>query len=580
MNRPRESILNLFDPLFSVQPSTPPPCPSPDLGSDKENAAPLGDSPITLTKFFNRTYTRYKAQLPHPLPKGRLIDFGDPNVSYDSLSDDDDNDDDDGQVPQDEREPVVVHHEVGNVEGTPQRRPLADIALGDGSSRSSPVSIPKKGMTAAAAVFGSPSSFRLARPTPAPSSSPLASVINAINGTTTSPSSPPTPSAPQIAVAPPAAPPSPSPTRRQLRPGATLSASPDADARRVSVDLQESLSVHFDESSFDLLKDKILFPENDSLGDLEMDLELERAVLGVMAPARANEGDVVRCTLIESESEPDMDDVLSERLKDMDMASDDEEAAAEPGTLVGAGTKADDHDIISTPPVKSTSHTVPTPSLPVRQFIRPKANRLQAPTHPNPAPPTAAAVPAALPRRSARASISALPAPIVSTAAQRITKKANNAGLRKTALPPPLSPPKFAAPSSSAAGGAPPRAMIIGGVQRPTAHAKSASVSVPLRAPTSQQGRAAAPPPLATASKASLIGAGAGPRPSGLRPPTSRVGSSGIVAPRASAAFAVGGATRLSMTVGGGIGSRVGSSSGVMKPVAGKSDGVRMLRRV
>ncbi|KAH8976887.1 hypothetical protein EDB86DRAFT_2774277, partial [Lactarius hatsudake] len=77
MNRPRESLLNLFDPLFSAQPSTPPSCPSPDLGSDKENAAPPGDSPITLTKFFDRTYTRYKAQLPHPLPKGRLIDFGD-----------------------------------------------------------------------------------------------------------------------------------------------------------------------------------------------------------------------------------------------------------------------------------------------------------------------------------------------------------------------------------------------------------------------------------------------------------------------------------------------------------------------
>ena len=356
MNRPRDSLLNLFDPLFSAQPSTPPPsCPSPDLGSDKENAAPLGDSPITLTKFFNRTYTRHKAQLPHPLPKGRLIDFGDPNVSYDSLSDEGD-DDDDGQVPQDEHEPVVVHHEAGDVQETPQRRPLADIALGDGSSRSNPVSIPKKGTTVAAAVFGSPSSFRLARPTPAPSSSPLASVINAINGTTSSPSSPPTPSAPHITVAP-VAPPSPSPTRRQLRPGATLRASPDPDARRVSVDLQESLSVHFGESSFDLLKDKILFPENDSLGDLEMDLDLERAVLGVMAPVSACEGDAVPSARIESESEPDTDDVLSERLKDMDMASDDDEAAAKSGTLADAGTKADDHDkdsVISTPPLKFT----------------------------------------------------------------------------------------------------------------------------------------------------------------------------------------------------------------------------------
>ncbi|KAI9439696.1 hypothetical protein H4582DRAFT_2075072 [Lactarius indigo] len=570
MNRPRDSLLNLFDPLFSAQPSTPPPCPSPDLGSDKENAAPLGDSPITLTKFFNRTYTRYKAQLPHPLPKGRLIDFGDPNVSYDSFSDDND-DDDDEQVPQDEPEPIVIHNEAEDAQGTPQRRPLADIALGDGSSRSSPVSIPKKGATAA--VFGSPSSFRLARPTPAPSSSPLASVINAINGTTMSPSSPPTPSAPHIAVTP-AAPPSPSPTRRQLRPGATLRASPDADARRVSVDLQESLSVHFGESSFDLLKDKILFPENDSLGDLEMDLDLEEAMLGVMAPARSVEGsdcDALSTARTESSSEPDTDDVLSERLKDMYMASDDEEA-------VDACPKADDHDkdgITSTPPVKFTDHAVSTPSPPVRQFIHPKTNRLQAPTRPNPAPPVAAAgTTATLPRRSARGSISALPAPIVSTAALRITKKANKSDVRKTALP----SSNFSAPSSSVAGGALSRAVFIGGVQRPTMHTKSASMSVLPRGQTSQQGRPAAPPSLATAPKSSLVtggaGPGAGPRPSGLRPPTSRVGSSGIVAPRASV---VGGAARLA--VAGGVG-RVGSSSGVMKPVAGKSDGVRMMRRV
>ena len=352
MNRPRDSLLNLFDPLFSAQPSTPPPCPSPDLGSDKENA-PVGDnSPITLTKFFNRTYKRYKAQSPHPLPKGRLIDFSDTNISYDSHSDNDDEDDD--HVPQEERAPVV-QQEAGGAQGTPQRRPLADIALGDSSSRSSPMSIPKKGAPAAA-LFGSPSSFRLARPTPAPSSSPLASVINAINGTT------PT-TTPHIAVTPAAAPPSPSPTRRQLRPGATLGVSPDLDARRVSVDLQQSLSVHFGESSFDLLKDKILFPENDSLGDLEMDLNLDFKE-AVAAPARATEGsdsDIMPNMRTECESD-DTDDVLSERLRDMDMISEDEEDAAKPGTLVDTtGIKAANKDgITSTPPLKLTSQTVPS----------------------------------------------------------------------------------------------------------------------------------------------------------------------------------------------------------------------------
>ncbi|KAF8462074.1 hypothetical protein DFH94DRAFT_615984, partial [Russula ochroleuca] len=81
MNRPRESLLTLFDPLFSGDPVSTPPrrdAPSPDLGSDKENAAPsASDSPITLTKFFNRIYTRRKAQLPRLLPRGRLIDLGD-----------------------------------------------------------------------------------------------------------------------------------------------------------------------------------------------------------------------------------------------------------------------------------------------------------------------------------------------------------------------------------------------------------------------------------------------------------------------------------------------------------------------
>jgi hypothetical protein len=89
---------------------------------------------------------------------------------------------------------------------------------------------------------------------------------------------------------------------------------------------RQSLSVHFGESSFDLLKDKILFPENDSLGDLEMDLDLEEDVLGVMAPARAGESSDLDAR-IQSESDPDTDDVLSERLRDMDMSSDDEAAA-------------------------------------------------------------------------------------------------------------------------------------------------------------------------------------------------------------------------------------------------------------
>jgi hypothetical protein len=61
-----------------------------------------------------------------------------------------------------------------------------------------------------------------------------------------------------------------------------LHASPDVDVevdleqRRISVDLQEALSVHSESASFDLLKDKIMFPENDSL-DADLDLEMANA---------------------------------------------------------------------------------------------------------------------------------------------------------------------------------------------------------------------------------------------------------------------------------------------------------------
>jgi hypothetical protein len=311
INRPRESLLTLFDPLFSTEPTTPPPCRdshSPDLGSDKENAAPAvsGDSPITLTKFFSRTYKRAaKAQqLSQPLLKGRLIDFDEPSV----LSDFSDSDDECNFVVRRETRPVSVE----DVQVSPQRRPLADIALR--GSRSSPISMKKT----SSSLFESPSALKLTRPSPAPTSSPLASVINAINGAT-SLSPPSTPSAPRIAVTP-AESPSPSPTRQQLRlrPGAMLRAFPDTDPRRTSVDLQECLSVHFEGSSFDLLKEKISLPENDSLGDLEMDMEVEMRV----KKTPVKECDAAKS---ESEDEPDIDGLLADRLRDVNMAEDEVE---------------------------------------------------------------------------------------------------------------------------------------------------------------------------------------------------------------------------------------------------------------
>ena len=323
---------------------TPPPCrdvSSPDLGSDKENAAPANDGSITLTKFFNRIYARPKAhQQPLSLPKGRLIDFGDSNTSYESDDPNSDSDDEgeNGHVfVVQHREPLPTSREDEQevAHGSPQRRPLADIGLGDSRSRSS--SVPVKGVSSSS-PFGSPSPIRLARPTPAPSSSPLASVINAINGTPSSPSPPLTPSAPRIAVTP-AEPSSPSPTRRQLRPGAMLHPFPDAevDSRRTSVDLQASLSVHFDESSFDLLKDKISLPEHDSLGDLDMDM----GSLAIKAPERGDSGEnvVIPSADAESDNEPDFGGLLEERLRDMKIV-DDEVPQSKDGARV---------DSISTP---------------------------------------------------------------------------------------------------------------------------------------------------------------------------------------------------------------------------------------
>jgi hypothetical protein len=76
-SRPRHSILSLFDPLASTEPSTPPRNDSPSADSDKENEDPPRND-LTLSTFFNRTYKPV-----HPLPKPlrrRLIDVGDVTV--------------------------------------------------------------------------------------------------------------------------------------------------------------------------------------------------------------------------------------------------------------------------------------------------------------------------------------------------------------------------------------------------------------------------------------------------------------------------------------------------------------------
>ncbi|KAH9990688.1 hypothetical protein BJV77DRAFT_1011536 [Russula vinacea] len=544
MNRPRESLLTLFDPLFSGDPaSTPPPrreAPSPDLGSDKENTAPsasASDSPITLTKFFNRIYTRRKvaAQLPRPLPRGRLVDLGDADASVDH-GDDSDSDSDDGRREQ-HGSPLLTGKEEEEEGASLQRRPLADIALGDAGTYV---------------------------PHPCASSSPLASVINAINGTTSrSPSSSPpsTPSAPRIAITPA------EPTA--VAPGHYALTSPDVDVdadlldRRTSVDLQEALSVHFDEaSSFDLLKDKILFPENDSLdGDLDIDMA---GVPAAKVLEDGDQGDIFVMPIAdanaESGSEVDCVGLLEERLRDINIMEED-------GVLQN---KNGDRDIgTATPPAQFSSYNVPTPQAPVRQ------------------------------RMSVRSSISSiLPMPASSSTAPQITKK-EKAKPGMTMMAPSIPARKSVGGTTAQSQLPPPRTsasnMTLGGVQRPPARAMSVSSSA---ASTRMQSQSRSQPQrpgaqAAPSSKVAVASASRLRRPSGLPAPMSRVGASGIAVPRASALASAssgagtGGARRASLAVGGGSsgGGRLGSTGvkkvGPVKSVGqGASANARMMRRV
>jgi hypothetical protein len=104
------------------------------------------------------------------------------------------------------------------------------------------------------------------------------------------------------------------------------------------VDLQASLSVHFDESSFDLLKDKISLPEHDSMGDLDMDM----GSLAIKAPEEGDSGGNVAMPSadVESDSEPDFGGLLEERLRDMKITDDE----------VPQSKDGDGMDGISTPP--------------------------------------------------------------------------------------------------------------------------------------------------------------------------------------------------------------------------------------
>ncbi|KAI0058753.1 hypothetical protein BV25DRAFT_1829741 [Artomyces pyxidatus] len=355
MSRPRESVLSMFDPLAAAAPATPSrdEVYSPDLGSDKENSAPAGtDSPITFTKFFSRTYTRYKA-LPPKLPNGGLIDFGDVTITdkLDLEQMDDDMDEDaenNGDV-------TVEPSGVLDANATPQRRPLADIALDDGDATPvAPKQVPPAFLHHVSAAFAIP------KPISAPASSPLAAVINSINGTTSSSPSP-TGSPPQIAVVPssPASSPTPSALYSSTADALTMSTS-SLDPRRASIDLQNSFNMQFPDASFDLINDKISFFGNESFSDMDVEGEpYSGAVDSNMQSAEpcqmatSGQRNIAGSNRI---GETDVEEGLAERLKDMHLVAEKE------------GEEDCEKENFSTPVHKRRlSSTGPTPQAPLRR---------------------------------------------------------------------------------------------------------------------------------------------------------------------------------------------------------------------
>ncbi|TFY66361.1 hypothetical protein EVG20_g4729 [Dentipellis fragilis] len=370
MNRPRESVLSLFDPLSSSNGVATPrrDVHSPDSGSDKENSLPAassytGDSPVTLTKFFSRTYTRYKT-LPAKLPKGGLIDFGDITITEDTDLEnlDQELDQEQGQtkegeeeMSEDNSEPDENDNENENEntppasaaaakQATPHRRPLADIAIED--DENTPIAInrglnslkPQQG-TIPAPVFSE------SQPTAAPVSSPLAAVINSINGTSSSPDdfSASTACTPRISIIPPE-PSSPSPRGARARPANATSTS-SLDPRRTSVDLQSSFSMQLQcsDSSFDLLNGKISFAGHETfLGVMDdFDVAAEEATMLALAQRLENvslkEKSAVKrramqrmvLTDSESESEAELVGSLAERIRDVKLSVSDSESEDE-----------------------------------------------------------------------------------------------------------------------------------------------------------------------------------------------------------------------------------------------------------
>jgi hypothetical protein len=307
MNRPRSSILNLFDPLASPRVASP--------DSDKENSVLFGFShpisPVKLTR--------------------RLVDVGDITVQDHSIhllldDDDDEPDDENDSFPSTTPRPLLKVNDLVPSSSPSPRTPLAELPV---EYDASPVARSK--------TYKRP--LLSTQPDPDPPSrggSAILSVINEVNSSGLSFASP-SPrlrvlslpqdtndlteevlhsdtSAPQIIVssadslrnsvatlnlenststlitdtvrpfdnAPPTPPENPSQLLPRLRP--TLPNSSSCDPNRQSIDLHSSFELHLKsgETSFDLLNDRVSFfaPGGDAesfFGDDSFDIEIEEA---------------------------------------------------------------------------------------------------------------------------------------------------------------------------------------------------------------------------------------------------------------------------------------------------------------
>ena len=248
MNRPRHSVLALFDPLAA------PATPTRDEDEDKENSTPL-------SAFFARPHSLHPST-PVALPRRRLVDVGDTTIGDASIID----------LLTEEREPDAASVPCLETPVPPfqPRTPLAELAPRDVD----------------------PTPVVRFRPLP---NSPLNGHDSLTDNTFDNNSAIPAFNAhgtntPEILVSqpsqytmdldsPPDLPQVDSSFQRDIESASRLRA-PNISSHRLSIDLQDAFQIHFQHnSSFDLLNDKISLTEPmESLmaDDENFDFELER----------------------------------------------------------------------------------------------------------------------------------------------------------------------------------------------------------------------------------------------------------------------------------------------------------------